>query len=186
MRKLLIVKKAILLIILLILSVTCINAQTIKDVTIIKTNNKLYINARLDIDKNILEDVFELLHNGVEVTIVYMINIYKEKPLYLLVDSNIKTINYKKIIKYKLWEKQYYLTDGGKSQKISDRKEINKKLKEINKVFLINENEFKKGKYYLKIKASLESVKLFPPLSWIFDLVYSRGFETPWTSKQLK
>lgn len=170
----------------IIITLTHINAQNIKDISIIRTNDKLYISARLDIEKSILAEVFELLHNGVKVTIVYIINIRNKRPFYMLMDSNIKTINYKKIVKYNMWEKQYYLIDGKKKEKISDKKEVNKKLRKINKVFLINESELTKGEYYLKIRASLESVKLFPPLSWIFDLVYSRGFETPWANKKIR
>ena len=106
------------LIIFILITLTNVNAQKVKDVSLIKTNNKIYINARLDIDKNILDEVFELLHNGVKVTIVYIINIYKERPFYLIMDSNIKNIEYKKIVRYNMWEKQYYLIDGKEKKRI--------------------------------------------------------------------
>jgi len=185
LKKLYILKTIGLVLLLLVFLSISLNAQIIKDIHIKNTNNKLFINARLDIRKNILDEVFELLHNGVNITIIYIINIYQERPFYYIMDTKLKTVKYKKTIKYNMWEKQYYLTDGEVKQKISNRKDINKNIKRIKKVYLTDKTRLKNGKYYLKIKASLESVKLFPPLSWIFGLVTDLGFETPWARKEI-
>lgn len=104
----------------------------------------------------------------------------------MLYDSKIKSISYKKEVEYKLWEKAYYLIDGKKKIKLSSKKEINKRLKEINNVYLIRNDKLGDAKYYLKISAWMESVKLYPPLSWIVDIVSERGFETPWFRKKIK
>lgn len=165
--------------------VTCLNAQEIININLKKTNNKIYLSAELDED--IPKEVFELLHNGVKVTIVYYIKVYKETPFYFFSDSKIKDIEYKKVVKYNMWEKVYNLKENEKKVKISSKKEINQKLKQLINIFLIKGGKLsKKDKCYVKVKASLESVKLFPPLSWIFDLVFMRGFETSWEIKNIE
>ncbi len=175
-------KNLILLILILLFTFTSLNAQEIKSVSLIRTNNKLYISAELD--KNIPEEIFEYLHDGVRVTIVYTINIYKEKPIF---DSEIKEILYKKKVEYSFRGKNYNLIDGKEKVIIFDKKEINKRLIMIKKVFLIEEKKLGDGKFYLEIKAALESVQLVPPFSWIIDLFGGvRKFETPWVEKKIK
>ena len=180
-----ILKKLLRIVLLLILISFKLEAQEIKKINVTKTNSKLYISAQVRVDKAVLDEVFDLLYNGVKITIVYTINIYKERPFYYFKDYRLKTIKYKKMIKYNMWEKKYYLTDGSQKVKTSSRKDISKNLKHIKDVYLVNRKDLKDGKYYLKIKASLESVKLAPPLSWIFSLVTDLGFETSWAKKEL-
>ena len=174
-----------LLILTLLFTFTSLNAEEIKikTGTLNRKSNKLYISA--DLDKNIPEGICEYLHDGVTVTIVYTINIYKERAIF---DSEIKEILFKKKVEFKFRGKKYNLIDGKEKVIIFDKKEINKRLKKINKVFLIEEKKLGDGKFYLEIKASLESVQLVPPFSWIVDLFGGgrRDFETPWVEKKIK
>jgi len=173
------------IIILLFILVAGLDAQEIKNITLKNTNNKIYVSAYLDED--IPEEVFEYLHNGVKVTIVYEIKLYAKRPFFFLTDSRIKSITYKKNVKYNMWEKVYVLVEEHHKEKIAAQNEINARLKKIENIFLATMDDIKgEDDCYVKIKASLESVKLFPPLSWIFDVVSKRGFETSWESKDIK
>ncbi len=180
-------KNRLILILVIIFFGTLLHAQDeqrVKDVVLTEKSNKIYISAGLE--KDITGEIFEYLHNGVIVKIIYIINVYKEQPFYYIRDSVIESILVEKSIRYNLFEKQYYLTDGSEKIKISSRKELNKRIKKINDIFVINKNKLKDGEYYLKIRAWMESLKLFPPISWIFDIVSNRGFDTSWVRKEIK
>ncbi len=175
----------LIVILLLICTIGNVYAQDITKIVINKTNNKIFVSASLDED--IPEEIFEYLHNGVKVTIVYEINLYRKTPFFYITDSKIKKIAYKKIVKYNMWEKNYYLYENEGKVKIPKRKILNNKLKFINNIFVIDINQLEKNEeYYIRVKASLESVKLFPPLSWIFGLVSTTGFETSWENIDIK
>ncbi|MDD5065931.1 MAG: DUF4390 domain-containing protein [bacterium] len=162
-----------------------VSAQEIKSIETVRTNNKIIVSVALDND--IPAEIFDYLHNGVKVTIVYTVNLYKITPFFYFSDSKIVEIDYKKIVQYNIWEKAYYLEEGKTKFKFQTKGEINKKLMELNSLFLTDEDKLDKTEsYYIKVKVNLESVKLFPPLSWIFDLVTVRGFQTSWKTKDLK
>lgn len=173
----------ILLIMLFLTGSLC--GYSIKNINIQKTNNNIYLSAK--IDQDIPDEVFEYLHNGVKVTIVYEINLYRKTPFYYLADSKLKGIVHKKVVKFNMWDKAYYLFEDKTKSKFKTRKAINEKLKQLDSIYIIKENKLAKDEdYYIKVKALLESVKLFPPLSWIVGLVTTLDFETSWETIEIK
>lgn len=159
--------------------------QQIKNIQITRTNGFLCAGAELD--KNIPEEIFEYLHNGVKVTIVYTVQLFRQAPFYYIFNPKQAEIDHKKIVLYNIWEKAYYLEEKGVSYRLQSKAEVNKRLKELGAVSLIEESRLKKDEeYYVRVRANLESVRLLPPLSWIYDLVTVRGFQTSWQTKNLK
>ncbi len=178
------IRKYIILFIFLFLISFNLQGESIEIVKIYKDGNKLYMDG---VVKEILpEDIINYLKNGVKVTLVYYIEIRERKPFYFLFDTTIYSKSYKKVIYYNLWEKKYYLKFENKILKLKSVKELNENLQNIKRLYIINYDKIKNKKnLYIRLKVKLQSIKLFPPLSWIFDLVTVREFETKWAEKDL-
>ncbi len=159
--------------------------QTMKIDAIYKTNNFLCVSAHLD--GKLPDDIFNYLKNGLKITIVYYIEIKDRRPFYYIFDKSIVSKTVKKIVTYNLWEKTYYLQYNKKLFKIHSREAFVNEIGNIKNIKLLTAGKIAKlDSPFIRIKSKLESIKLFPPLSWIFDLVSVRGFETEWTEKDLK
>lgn len=174
------------LVIIIIFLPVFISAQNIKNITIKTLDNFILIDS--SIDTPLPQEIIELLKNGVKVTITYYINLKETQPFWMLKDKIIVSKNVKKIISYNMWEKTYICEDSisGKIV-IKDEKNLQDIIKNIKNVKVASLKELKdKDGLYIAVKAKLESLKLFPPLSWIYDLVITRSFETPWNYKKIK
>jgi len=178
--------KRYLLLLFLLLPSFFLQAQNIMIDNIISTNDKLYISAHLT--GNFPEDIYTYLENGMKITLVFHVEVFDKKPFYLNFFNKsvvIKTV--KKIATYNLWEKTYYIKEDKKILKFNSRNDFFKSVSKITNVFLLSNSELKKLEHpVVKISSELESIKLFPPLSWIFDLVSVREFKTDWVEKELK
>lgn len=160
-------------------------SQKIKNIKLNTNKNHLIVSA--SIDTPIPDEIIDLLKNGVKITIVYYIHILEKRPFWMIFDKTIYEKNVKKVITYNIWEKIFYLKEGSNTYKIKTEKELQNRLMNISNIKLLKISKLKgKKELYLKIKAKLESIKLFPPLSWIYDLVITRSFETSWKKKKIK
>lgn len=172
-------------IIILILLPNTLHSQKIKDIKLNTNENHLIVSA--SVDTHIPDEIIDLLKNGVKITIVYYIHILEKRPFWLIFDKTIYEKSIKKVVTYNIWEKNFYLKEGSDIYKIKTEKELQNRLMNISNIKLIKISKLKAKKgLYLKIKAKLESIKLFPPLSWIYDLVITRSFETPWKKKRIE
>ncbi len=180
--------KSFKLLVILIITVELCNfvyAQEIKMIKLNTNENRLTILASLDTP--VPDEIIDLLKNGVKITIVYYIQILEERPFWLIYDKTIYKKDVEKIVTYNIWEKTFYLKEGKNLYKIKNVEELQRRLMNINNIRLISLKQIKKKKnLYIRVKAKLESIKLFPPLSWIYDLVITRSFETSWKIKKIK
>ncbi|MBN1898352.1 MAG: DUF4390 domain-containing protein [Spirochaetes bacterium] len=160
-------------------------AQEIKEIKI--STNQSYLSISSTLDQPISGEIIDLLKNGVKVTIVYHIQVQEKRPFFLLFDKTLAEKTVKKIVTYNIWEKMFHLAEDEELYKLKSEEELQKKLMCILDVKMIPMSELKEKKNcYIKVRAELESIKLFPPLSWIYDLVITRSFETSWKKKDIK
>jgi len=167
-------------------NIYCAENIKIKKVVLKTNHNKLYVDISLN--KNIPMEIFELLRDGVRVTIVYVVELYRVRPFFLFFDENIVSQQYKIKIHYRLWENKYYLKMKNKKiLSFTSTKKLNTFLKNINDIFVIDKKKLQKGeRYYLKTKVLCKSVELYPPFKWVVDIVGLGKFETPWYEKKIK
>lgn len=179
--------KWLLLILSFLIFITCFDlfSQEIKSINISTNSNILIVNSSLD--KNISNEIIDLLKNGVKITIVYNIKVVEKKPFWMIFDEVIYEKDVKKSVNLNIWEKKFYLNDNGKNIELDNIKDLQNLLKKIVDIKTISVKNLKdKNDIYIKVKAQLESIKLFPPLSWIYDIVLTRSFETSWKEKKIK
>lgn len=173
--------KFIIIIFVLLGSLKICYTQEIQDINIIKKVNGEIISLDIILNKKIPDEIFGYLKNGVKITIVYHVNLFEKKPFYFIVDSAILKKEITISVRYNMWQKVYYVEFDNEHYKFNQLEEVKNKIINLQNVFLINSSQLEKdGKYYCKVKADIESIKLFPPLSWIFDLVTTREFDTSW------
>jgi|YNPMSStandDraft_1061717.scaffolds.fasta_scaffold50966_3 hypothetical protein len=177
-------KKLIIIFIFLILPLISYS-KTIRNVTIKTLDNNIYLNFSLS--ELLTPEIVEILKNGVQITITYYVQIKQPQTFWIFSDKILIEKIIKRDVKYNMWEKLFICIENKNEIKFENYLKLNQYLINIENFKICNLNEIKnKEDLYIAIKAKLESFKLFPPLSWIYDLVLTRGFETDWYIKKFK
>ncbi len=146
------------------------------------TNGKyLVMNARL-VD-GFTEKILEAIENGVPMGFTFEIELRKDNTLW--VDSLVSSNKVRHRVQFDSLKKIYRFSESGKNvkRKIITRKESRYQklmltLKDIPiaPIYKLDPNE----KYYVRVKADLETDRFWFPFNYIFFFVPFSAFETSW------
>ena len=146
------------------------------------TNGKyLVINARL-VD-GFTEKILEAIENGIPMGFTFEIELRKDNTLW--VDSLVSSNKVRHRVQFDSLKKIYRFSESGKNikRKIITRKESRYQklmltLKDIPiaPIYKLDPNE----KYYVRVKADLETDRFWFPFNYIFFFVPFSAFETSW------
>jgi len=146
------------------------------------TNGKyLVMNARL-VD-GFTEKILEAIQNGVTMGFTFEIELRKDNTLW--VDSLVSSNKVRHRVQFDSLKKIYRFSESGKNvkRKIITRKESRYQklmltLKDIPiaPIYKLDPNE----KYYVRVKADLETDRFWFPFNYIFFFVPFNAFETSW------
>lgn len=146
------------------------------------TNGKyLVMNARL-VD-GFTEKILEAIENGVPMGFTFEIELRKDNTLW--VDSLVSSNKVRHRVQFDSLKKIYRFSESGKNvkRKIITRKESRYQklmltLKDIPiaPIYKLDPNE----KYYVRVKADLETDRFWFPFNYIFFFVPFNAFETSW------
>ena len=146
------------------------------------TNGKyLVMNARL-VD-GFTEKILEAIENGVTMGFTFEIELRKDNTLW--VDSLVSSNKVRHRVQFDSLKKIYRFSESGKNvkRKIITRKESRYQklmltLKDIPiaPIYKLDPNE----KYYVRVKADLETDRFWFPFNYIFFFVPFNAFETSW------
>jgi|TARA_B110001454_G_C12710434_1_gene430491 hypothetical protein len=146
------------------------------------TNGKyLVMNARL-VD-GFTEKILEAIENGIPMGFTFEIELRKDNTLW--VDSLVSSNKVRHRVQFDSLKKIYRFSESGKNvkRKIITRKESRYQklmltLKDIPiaPIYKLDPNE----KYYVRVKADLETDRFWFPFNYIFFFVPFSAFETSW------
>ena len=146
------------------------------------TNGKyLVMNARL-VD-GFTEKILEAIENGVPMGFTFEIELRKDNTLW--VDSLVSSNKVRHRVQFDSLKKIYRFSESGKNvrRKIITRKEsryqklmLTLKNIPIAPIYKLDPNE----KYYVRVKADLETDRFWFPFNYIFFFVPFNAFETSW------
>ncbi len=146
------------------------------------TNGKyLVMNARL-VD-GFTEKILEAIENGIPMGFTFEIELRKDNTLW--VDSLVSSNKVRHRVQFDSLKKIYRFSESGKNvrRKIITRKEsryqklmLTLKNIPIAPIYKLDPNE----KYYVRVKADLETDRFWFPFNYIFFFVPFSAFETSW------
>ena len=146
------------------------------------TNGKyLVMNARL-VD-GFTEKILEAIENGIPMGFTFEIELRKDNTLW--VDSLVTSNKVRHRVQFDSLKKIYRFSESGKNvrRKIITRKEsryqklmLTLKNIPIAPIYKLDPNE----KYYVRVKADLETDRFWFPFNYIFFFVPFSAFETSW------
>ena len=146
------------------------------------TNGKYVVmNARL-VD-GFTEKILEAIQNGVTMGFTFEIELRKDNTLW--VDSLVSSNKVRHRVQFDSLKKIYRFSESGKNvrRKIITRKEsryqklmLTLKNIPIAPIYKLDPNE----KYYVRVKADLETDRFWFPFNYIFFFVPFNAFETSW------
>ena len=145
------------------------------------TNNKKELLVYFQIDGCFTQKVEEAVQSGIPTTFIYRIVLYNKSE-----DSLGRKIASKEIshtIKYDTLRKDYTVTMSEKKEPvvIQDFKAAKETMSTVDALSLTTLDRLEKDKpYSLQVKAELDTIKLPPPLNYLFFFVSYWDFETAW------
>lgn len=174
-------KLLILLLCLLFLPAESLAAKaSVTDLLITNTSDNLLV--YLKVENCFTEKIEKAILAGIPTTFTFVLELYRErnywfdkKESFLEVRHTIKYDNIKKILYVAFAE------DGKSPEQFKEFSRAKTAMSELNGVVLAPLNQMKKGeKYYLRVKAKLEKVRLPLHLEYVFFFVSLWDFETDW------
>jgi hypothetical protein len=156
---------------------------TIKDILVTTDKTNLLLYARVtDCFSAEIEDA---ILAGVPTTFTFMINLYMERSW--LPDKKLKSIKISHTIKYDNVKKNFSVSvDNQKTwENFSDFDSAKQMMADINAAPLEDIHALKKNVYYfVKLKATLDQIRLPLHLEYLFFFVSVLDFETDWRQER--
>ncbi len=139
------------------------------------------LKVSLSIEDYQRSEIIEAIKRGMEVKILYSIQIVKESPVFLMRDSVIAEKNISRRVKYDFWNKSFRVREGKKSTTFQSENSMLEYFFTISGCELASVNVLRKARYTLRARAELKSVELYFPMNLIFKyLVGFWDFSTGW------
>jgi hypothetical protein len=123
---------------------------------------------------------------GAPTTFTFLLELYQEREGWF--DKKITGKNIKQTVKYDMVKKIFFVscTDGHQPSEFQDIESAKKAMSEINGIVLSPVAELQKGKkYYIRVKAKLDQVRLPMHMEYVFFFVSHWDFETDWYQQKL-
>jgi len=158
-------------------------AASIANIEVFNTGKRLVLDASLK--DGFSEDVVEAIKSGVPVGITYAVVLKRKIPFFY--DKKVATRTIKRYVKFDTLKEKYNIIDnnGNKITKriTEDFDEVVKKMAQLDSIHLISNKKLdKKEKYYVNVKAELNSKQTWFPFNYILLFMSYLNFDTSWES----
>ncbi|MBI4619362.1 MAG: DUF4390 domain-containing protein [Desulfobacterales bacterium] len=170
---------ALLIILFLPANALCKKAR-IKDVIVTNTSKDLMI--YFSVEGCFTKKMEDAILNGIPTTFTFFIDLYCPRGLWF--DKTLATVTVRHTIVYNNLRNEFTVTLNSKDKKevlLKDFLEAKKAMAEVNGITVIPMSSLKKNnKYYMRIKAKLDPIKLPFFLDYVLFFVSLWDFETDW------
>jgi len=127
----------------------------------------------------------EAILAGIPTTFTFLLELHRERDFWF--DSRLVSGVTRHTIKYDTVKKIFYVTFSGNGRgplEFSDFAAAKKAMEEVNAAVLAPLNQLiRDGRYYVKVKAKLDKVRLPLRMEYVFFFVSLWDFETGWERK---
>ncbi len=153
----------------------------IRDVAVVKKKGRLL--AFVSLGKAFSPKVFEALHSGVTTRFTYEIALMRDRTILFDIEVDRQTLSHQ--VKFDALKKAYTFTSqNGSDEKIvkvtKGRKKMMDWMAEINGHPIVKTRALDpKARYYLQVRANLNSVKFAFPFNYMLSFLNSK---TPWAA----
>lgn len=180
-------KKGVILVVVCFISMKVFAIETKIIISPLKIkNNHLYMN--LELISPFTPEVEEIFPSGIEVKIKIIIEVMKKPVYFFFIDKREKKISMECRIKYDLLEKKYIIYNNrGGEYRLKELQEVIETIRKYEDIKVISTLKLKKENYYyIKVKAEIKSIELYPPLANIIDIFTPFwNYKTEWTRTSL-
>ncbi|MEW6615100.1 MAG: DUF4390 domain-containing protein [Thermodesulfobacteriota bacterium] len=170
----------ILLIILFLPANALCKKARIKDVIVTNTPKDLLI--YFSVEGCFTKKMEEAILNGISTTFTFFIDLYHPRSFWF--DKTLATITVRHTIVYNNLRNEFIVTLNSKDKKeliLKDFLEAKKAMAEVDGITVIPMSSLKKNnKYYVRIKAKLDTIRLPFFLDYVLFFVSLWDFETDW------
>lgn len=154
---------------------------SIANIDVFDTGKRLVLDASLK--DGFSEDIIEAIKSGVPVGITYTVVLKQKIPFFY--DKKIVTRAIKRYVKFDTLKERYKLIEQygkRKNKKITeDFNEVIRVMTSLDSVHLISNKKLdKKEKYYVSVKAELNSERTWFPFNYILLFMSYLNFDTSW------
>ncbi len=127
------------------------------------------------------KDILEAIKRGIEVKIVYDIQIVAKSAVFFLGESVVYDKTILRSVKYDFWNKAYQVKEGQKKNLFQGDNSMLDYFFSVRNYDLIDVNFMKRPGYTIRAKAELKTVELYFPMNLIFKyFVKFWDFKTGW------
>ncbi|MDD5723509.1 MAG: DUF4390 domain-containing protein [Syntrophales bacterium] len=173
--------KLLILLCIFLLPVTSFAAEAkVTDLLISNTSDNLLVYLKLE--NCFTGDMEEAILAGIPTTFAFVLELYRERLWWF--DERISFLEVRHTIKYDNIKKLLYVLfteDVKEPEQFKEFSEAKIAMSELNGiVFTPLKQLAKEGRYYLRVKAKLEEVRLPLHLEYVFFFVSLWDFETDW------
>ncbi len=131
------------------------------------------------------EDIEKAIMSGIPTTFLFTIEVYRAKTLWR--DERIGSLRFHHTVEYDNLKDQFKIRleeGGGKEIVVKDMGNVREIMSEVKEVVSTPLLSFSKGgRYYVRVKATLHSIKLPFPFKYVLFFVSFWDFETSWQTK---
>ena len=172
-------KLLILLVCLFLLPAESLASEArVTDLLITNTSDNLLV--YLKVENCFTEKIEKAILAGIPTTFTFILELYRERRYWL--DKRVSFLEVQHTIKYDNVKKILYVVfQGKKPEQFKEFSRAKTAMSELNgAVFTPLQQMTKGGRYYLRVKAKLEEVRLPLHLEYVFFFVSLWNFETDW------
>ena len=152
----------------------------IKDVVVTNTPKDLLV--YFSVEGCFTKKMEEAILNGISTTFTFFINLYHPRSFWF--DKTLATVTVRHTVVYNNLRNEFTVTLNSKDKKeviLKDFLEAKKAMAEVNAITVIPMSSLKKNnKYYVRIKAKLDPIRLPFFLDYVLFFVSLWDFETDW------
>ena len=154
-------------------------AASIANIEVFNTGKRLVLDASLK--DGFSEDVVEAIKSGVPVGITYAVVLKRKIPFFY--DKKVATRTIKRYVKFDTLKEKYKIIDNNGKRITEDFNEVVRKMTQLDSIHLISNKRLdKKEKYYVNVKAELNSKQTWFPFNYILLFMSYLNFDTSWKS----
>ena len=152
---------------------------SIADIDLFNTGKRLVLYVSLK--DGFSEDVVESIKSGVSVRITYTVVLKRKNPFFY--DKKVATRTIKRYVKFDTLKEKYKIIDNNGKRITEDFNEVVRTMAHLDSIHLISNKKLnKKEKYYVNVKAELNSKQTWFPFSYILLFMSYLNFDTSWKS----
>ncbi|HOO89758.1 MAG TPA: DUF4390 domain-containing protein [Syntrophales bacterium] len=154
----------------------------VTDLLITNTSDNLLV--YLKVENCFTEKIEKAILAGIPTTFTFMLELYQERRYW--VDKRVSFLEVQHTIKYDNVKKILYVAlDGKQPEQFKEFSRAKMAMSELNGAVFTPLQQLTKGnRYYLRVKAKLEEVRLPLHLEYVFFFVSLWDFETDWLKQE--